>query len=130
MIIIKNKEPNKLYTGSEAQAQLLVNECAQVLLREYPHHWWKVSTSSDWSCIYIKCLNVSVNYGITLHTHVVQSDPDLKCVIRAGGEILERGFQNRGKNTGKNTTKLDLMGAANIKSSDRSSIIKDVKYGA
>ena len=110
MIIIPNKEPDKLYQGSQAQMQLLVANCANKLQEHYPKHMWAVASSEDWSCIYIKALNISTLYGYTLHTLAVQSDPDLKSVVTAGGEVLERGFALRGKNDGTWADQLDING--------------------
>jgi hypothetical protein len=131
MIIIKGELPGKLSVGSKAQAQLLVQQCAEKLHEHYPHHMWSVCTSDDWSCVFVKCLNVSQLYGVTLHTTKVQNDPDLKCVVRAGGEILERGFLNRGKGSGVDANKLDLMGVAKnqIKNSDLPHTIRNVYHG-
>ena len=94
-ILIRKTNPAKISIGSEASQQLLVYRCAEVLQRHYPSHIWSVNLSCDSSVIAIRCLNVSEQYGYILHTTQVQGDPSLHCVVMAGGEILERGYQKR-----------------------------------
>jgi len=99
-ILIKNQSNTQLSIGSEASQQMLVYKCADVLQKKYPPYMWAIQMSPDASVIMIRCLDVSSDYGYILHTMTVQNDPDLKCVVTAGGEILERGYQKRNEKEG------------------------------
>jgi len=124
-IIIRNKEPEKIVTGSKAQADRLVHDVALKLQQHYPGHFWHVAISKDFSVIGIRNLLIHGNYGMILHTDDVQNDPDLKEVVRQAGELLERAFLKRGECT-EEPTKLDLGGATNIRLSDKNKTYKKV----
>ena len=130
-IVMKNKEPDKIYTGSKALASLLVANCANKLNEHYPYHYWHVSMVKDMSVINIKCLNVSGEFGYTLHTQVVESDPDFKCVMRAGGEILERAKKARRRDDGIDATSIDLGGVdrTRLKGLDKKKTSKVLYHG-
>lgn len=104
----------------------LVKRCAEKLQEHYPNHIWSVAAGRDHSIIAIKCLNVDDHYGYVLHTKNVQEDPNLKCVVLAGGEILERGNQQRRQWDGKPSETLDLTGAKQIRLNDQKNLIKKV----
>ena len=124
-IIIKNKDPQKIITGSEAQANRLVHDVAAKLNQHYPGHAWHIAMSKDFSVIGIRNMLIHGNYGMILHTLEVQEDPSLKCVVKAAGELLERAFLNRGECI-EEPTKLDLGGATNIRLSDKKNTYKKV----
>ena len=128
---MKNKQPDKVYTGSKAMASLLVANCATKLNEHYPYHYWHVSMVNDMSVINIKCLNVSGEFGYTLYTQVVENDPDLRCVMKAGGEILERAKKTRGRDDGINATSIDLGGvtANRLKGLDKKKTSKVLYHG-
>lgn len=129
-IIIKGKDPEKFVTGSQAMAELLIHSCCEVLSKAYPHNIWHVGMSSDMSVIRIRCLNVDGQYGYILHTTDVQSDPDFKCVMRAGGEILERAFISRDNTKElKIADKFDLQGVTNRRLIDKNNSIKRLING-
>ena len=130
-IIMKNKEPDKIYTGSKALASLLVANCANKLNEHYPYHYWHVSMVNDMSVINIKCLNITGEFGYTLHTQIVESDPDLRCVMRAGGEILERAKVNRGRDDGILPSSIDLGGVnkKRLKGMDKNKTSRILHHG-
>ena len=124
-IIIKNKDKDKIITGSRVQAERLVYDVAVKLEQHYPGHCWHVAMSKDFSVIGIRNMLIHANYGMILHTLDVQQDPSLKCVVKMGGELLERAFLSRGE-CKEEPTKLDLGGAANRRLSDMKSVYKKV----
>lgn len=75
---------------------MTARKCAEALNRHYPGHLWAVHVDSDGGMVFIRNLLISTVYGYRLHLSRVNGDPDLSCVMRAGGEILERGRMNRG----------------------------------
>lgn len=74
----------------------LAKDASEKLAKHYPGHAWAVFVDSEGGVMRIKCFDVSSRYGWTLHLRHIYGDPDLKCVIRAGGEILERANLRRG----------------------------------
>ena len=124
-IIIRNKSKSGVVTAKRINAELLVHRVAEKLYEHYPGHGWHVAMSKDFSVIGIRNLLIHSNYGMILHTLEVQEDPDLKCVVRAGGELLERAFLKRGECT-EEPTILDLGGATNIRLSDKNRTFKKV----
>lgn len=66
----------------------MAKRVGEKLHKEYPGHLWSVRVFEG-ACI-IKNQYVSSNYGYVLYTSTIDADPNLKCVMRAGGEILER----------------------------------------
>ena len=127
-IIVKDGYKNKVVKGSQAIADLLVRQCAEKLIEHYPKYPWKVWLTSDHSILNVICPMISWYYGYVLHTKDVQEDPDLKCVILAGGEILERGRLAR--NSGVNLddtpppTEFDLGGAKRVRLVDKGKTTK------
>lgn len=81
----------------------LAKSLADKLHAHYPGHLWAVFVNSraTGGVVYIKNLAVSSLYGYVLHLNNVLADPTLKCVMRAGGEILERAKFARGKAKGE-----------------------------
>jgi len=129
-IHVRSDEPNKIITGSEAQADMLVRRCAEVLQKHYPKYMWHVQISMDNSVVGVRCISIDTQYGYVLHTLQVQSDPDLKCVVNAGGEILERAFVTRGRaNADQAPTKFDLTGAKFKKKSHADGVVEVAGHG-
>lgn len=74
------------------QADLaLTVKISEVLERHYPAHPWMVTVSHAQGYAAIKLpILMKRNQHHILHITTLKSDPGLKCVIRAAGEILER----------------------------------------
>ncbi|MEN6440933.1 MAG: hypothetical protein ABFD97_20375 [Syntrophobacter sp.] len=81
-------EPSDVMLGAEAH---------RILSRHYPEHEWYVGVDSEGGMMLIFALNISSRWGYRLKLARVYMDPDLKCVMRAGGEILERAAMVRGR---------------------------------
>lgn len=71
----------------------LCGMAADKLNDHYPNHLWAVHLNSDKTggVMIIRNLAMSTKYGYVLHLKNLHNDPDLKRVMMAGGEILERG---------------------------------------
>ena len=89
--------------GSEPVRDLrLASEITDKLAKHYPGHLWGVEFREDAGIVNIVCesvqssLHTNMLYGYTLYMQTVYADPDLRCVVRAGGEILERASLDRG----------------------------------
>ncbi len=80
----------------------LINRAGAVLTKHYPGHIWRMKLDEDNGMLVIVCDTVqapllsNAMYGYRLFLSTVYGDPDLKCVMRAGGEILERAKLARG----------------------------------
>jgi len=67
----------------------------------YPGHVWRVLWDEDGGMCRINCLTVqhplftNMLYCYDLKLKRFDTDPDMKCVMRAGGEILERANLDR-----------------------------------
>lgn len=83
-------------SGQTAMDNALLVDCVTVLQKHYPGHFWHAMMYSDKSAVAIRCLNVSSQLGYVLHTYRIQGDPERKCVVKAGGELLERANLRRG----------------------------------
>lgn len=86
--------PNDLQC--RASTVILVKQCADLLERHYPGWLWAVQPDERGGVINIRSLRLSGLWGYILHTKNIQHDPQLKLVLKAGGEILERFGQKRG----------------------------------
>lgn len=84
------------------QDEILAKRAGDLLERHYPGHLWAVFINSEKTggVMYIKNFRVSFIYGYVLHLSNVYADPQLKCVVKAGGEILERAHMKRGRADG------------------------------
>jgi len=69
----------------------LTKRIAETLERHYPQHPWFVEVSHAQGVAYISLpIIMRRNQRFVLHTDRLKSDPGLRAVVRAGGEILER----------------------------------------
>lgn len=86
------------YTAND---EILAKRAADLLNKHYPGHLWAVFVNSEekGGILQIKNFNISYRYGYTLH--IANLDPELKNVLRAGGELLERAHMKRGKSNGQ-----------------------------
>lgn len=91
----------------------LADRAMKTLVRHYPGYQWRIGIDEEGGVMYILNADVNMfilgmpNYGYTLHLKRVYSDPDLKCVMRAGGQILESAGINRGWNKNEIVKKID-----------------------
>ena len=84
----------------------LAKRALRVLTDHYPGYHWRVGLNDEKSGGILYIMNQEVNeqilgapnWGHVLKISTVYADPDLKCVMRAGGEILESANINRGWN--------------------------------
>jgi hypothetical protein len=74
---------------------LLAKRAADLLNKKYPYHLWGVHVDSRGGVLNVFCPVVSTRYGFTILLKEVYADPNLRCVMRAGGEILERAALRR-----------------------------------
>lgn len=69
----------------------LTKRMAEVLERHYPGHPWMVQVSHAQGVAYVKLpILMKRNQAYILHIDRMSMDPGLKCVMRAGGELLEK----------------------------------------
>jgi len=78
----------------------IVKKLAAKLEQHYPCHPWLVEADSAQGVAFISLpIIMKRNQRYCLHLSTIAMDPGLRCVVRAGGEILERynvpraGFQ-------------------------------------
>lgn len=65
------------------------------LEQHYPGHNWRVSADREQGVVdiwlqYLDKLRKNARWGYTLFVSRLDSDPEMRCVVRAGGELLER----------------------------------------
>ena len=66
------------------------------LLTLYPKRQWYVSASDDCSTVEIRCADISMKYGMVIHTNKSTREME-KRVREASGELLERFNLSRKK---------------------------------
>lgn len=69
---------------------------AEMLHRHYPGHLWVVHASRETGIATVHNLRLSGRWGFVLRLNDLLSDPTLRMVVRAGGELLERWSLSRG----------------------------------
>jgi hypothetical protein len=75
----------------------LVKGAGDTLERHYPGWLWQIRPNEHGGIIDIFSLKLSGRLAYTLHIPTVQEDEDFRCIVRAGGELLERfGFRRVG----------------------------------
>lgn len=92
-----------------------VKRALKVLKDHYPGYYWRVGINDDRTGGVLYIMNMDINaalwggqpYGYVLKLKTVYQDPDLKCAMRAGGEILERARLFRGRNQGDEPNHVD-----------------------
>lgn len=94
--------------GDLADIQL-AKRITDKLTRHYPGYPWAVNVNSGETQGIVNIFNwaISSKYGYVLHLTTIQNDPTLKCVLLAGGEILERGKLLRGEAQGEFAEQVD-----------------------
>jgi len=94
----------------------LAKRAMKVLCDHYPGFIWQVRINDEELGGIMTILNLTINeqifdnnsWGYVLYLSNVYQDPNLKCVVRAGGEILERAYLARGKHRdGEEVVKVD-----------------------
>ena len=91
----------------------LASRIVKKLTDHYPDHLWGVLFDEDGGVVRICCETVqhpiftNRTYAYTLKLSRFDTDPDLKSVMRAGGEILERARIHRGRWNGEYPTHVD-----------------------
>jgi len=92
---------------AEARDITLAHKISGMLNKHYPAHLWAVNVNSQGGVVDIKDFASSMQYGYRLLYKDVERDHDLKCCIKAGGEILERSGMKRGKWDGQLPTHIE-----------------------
>ncbi len=87
-----------IYYPNHARDQALAGRIGDLLWHHYPNHIWYVNVDSQPTVGIVKIYNgiISTSHSYNLHLQTVLDDPDLKCIVRAGGELLERANIKRG----------------------------------
>ena len=73
----------------------------QKLVEHYPGHQWAASADhatgmANIKLLYLDTQGLNGRYGFQLHLVKLASDPGMKSVVRAGGELLDRYRLQRG----------------------------------
>ena len=64
-----------------------VGDCLE---KRYPGHAWGVQGNVETGIVHVYNLNLSGQWGFVIKMDDLLNDPNMKCVIMAGGEVLER----------------------------------------
>lgn len=83
--------------GTDLRDMDMANRIGECLNKHYPGYMWGVGVHSETGMIYVQNFSLSGEWGFNLHYSVVQEDVELKIIMRAGGEILERYRLSRGR---------------------------------
>ena len=86
----------------------LAKNVAETLEKKYPGWFWAVNVMDG--VVTVKSLRISGNWGFVIHADKI--DNDYRMVVMAGGEILERFRQKRGRfnNTLYNDLEMNTKG--------------------
>ena len=82
--------------AQEARDMAEAKRIGDHLFKVFPNHPWAVSVDTRQNWFSIRHLHLSDRYGYSQKVSNLYGDPDLKCVTRAAGEILERFNIKRG----------------------------------
>ena len=85
----------------------LQDQISAVLNRHYPNHVWQIHPDEDQGVVDIFNYAVSYHYGYRLLLETLYADPSLHYVMKAGGEILERGRLPRWVWDGEDAQRID-----------------------
>ena len=93
----------------------LVGDVHEVLNRHYPGYTWVVGLNDEGLGGVMSIMNMDVNmqilgnpsWGYVLKLSTVYQDPSLKCVVKAGGAILESAGLSRNGNKCEVVKKID-----------------------
>ena len=75
----------------------LAMRCGEELHKHYPGYAWGVNVSSETGMVQVRNLTLSGEWGFNIKLITINSDPSLKLLVNAGGEILERYKVRRGR---------------------------------
>jgi hypothetical protein len=77
-----------------ASLTILVKEMADLLEQHYPGWGWLLGPDESGGVISVRALRLSGSWGYLLKIGDLQGDPQLRKVLKKGGELLERfGFK-------------------------------------
>jgi hypothetical protein len=83
----------------EAANQTIAREVAECLNIHYPCHAWAVTANVETGLVEVYNLKLSGKWGFIIKIDDMATDPGLRLVIHAGGELLERFNVKRGELT-------------------------------
>lgn len=75
----------------------IARRMAEALHTHYPGHLWGVSADVETGIAKVFNLRLSGQWGFVIKLNTLVNDVELKSVIRAGGELLERYKMHRGR---------------------------------
>ena len=76
---------------------IVARNIAECLHKHYPGHLWGVTCEGTKGIATIRNLRLSGNWGFVIRLQEFFGDTEMRLVKQAGGEILERYYQRRGK---------------------------------
>ena len=81
-----------------ASSKLLCGNIMSALDKHYPafRNFWMINIDQDGGIVQVRNFMLSGKMGFVLHTAKI--DPEMKSIVRAGGELLERYRALRGRN--------------------------------
>jgi hypothetical protein len=82
---------------TEAEDLTMSKDVGDALNKAYPNWAWAVHANTVGGVVDIWNPALDMKYGFRLMISDINNDPALRCVLRAGGEMLERFKMNRGK---------------------------------
>lgn len=80
-----------------ANDYVVAKNIAETLHKHYPGHLWAVTSEGKKGIATIRNLLLTGSRPYVLHLKTIFGDPHLRCVVRAGGHILEAYKQRRGR---------------------------------
>lgn len=84
-------------TGDHPNDIALVNEINRILHEHYPGWQWGVDIPPHQNMVYVRNLDLDPSGQVGMKCYKNSIDVNMKEIVRAGGELLERYRMRRGK---------------------------------
>ena len=115
MMASKNKPRRKKIVSNAVKLEIYANRiCAAVgqkIQDHYPGWLWDIECKWETGVVTVKNLGLHGDYGFVLHLEELLNDVDLKLVVVAGGDLLERcGFPAGPRPEDTSDKKRDIRG--------------------